>query len=261
MIFRTIHKEIIKGVRKVKYKLFGSGRIVKRKQSILQFPYYLREGTSDERVEQDVFRIKQIHQKEDFGTPHWIIDAGANIGLRTIWFANMFPETNIIAIEPEKTNFDLLRQNTAFYSNVRCVQAGLWKNNAYLKIRNPNDEPWAFIIDEVTKDEEHTDSERDLSSHQSPQNDEVIRGITVEYLMKEYAIDNIDVLKIDIEGSEKEVFDNSAQWINSVNLFFIELHDRMKNGCAKSFFNAIGHLDYKFLPEYRGDNIIVTVHT
>jgi hypothetical protein len=75
--------------------------------------------------------------------------------------------------------------------------------------------------------------------------------------MKEYTIDKIDVLKIDIEGSEKEVFENSSQWINLVNVFFIELHDRMKDGCAKSFFNAIGHINYKFLPEFVGDNIIV----
>jgi FkbM family methyltransferase len=245
-------------VRQFKYKIFGTGRIVKRKQSILQYPYYLREGTSDERVEQDVFRMYQIYTKEDFGTPHWIIDAGANIGLRTVWFANLFPEANIIAIEPEKTNFDLLQQNTAFYPNVHCIQAGLWKNNAYLKIRNPNDEPWAFIIDELTKDEAHTYIHTYIpSSPQAPQDAEVIRGITVEYLMKEYAIDKIDVLKIDIEGSEKEVFDNSAQWINSVNVFFIELHDRMKNGCARSFFNAIGHFDYKFLPEIAGDNILI----
>jgi FkbM family methyltransferase len=154
----------------------------------------------------------------------------------------MFPDANIIAIEPEKTNFDLLQRNTAFYPNVHCIQAGLWKNNAYLRIRNPNDEPWAFIIDELTDDEICNDK---------------IRGITVEYLMKEYVIDNIDVLKIDIEGSEKEVFENSAQWINSVSVFFIELHDRMKKGCAKSFFNAIGHFDYIFLPEVCGDNILV----
>jgi FkbM family methyltransferase len=242
MNYQCVENKIIKKIRQFKYKLFGTGNIVKRKQSILQHPYYLREGTSDERVEQDVFRITPIHTKENFGSPRWIIDAGANIGLRTIWFANIFPEANIIAIEPEKTSFDLLQRNTAFYPNVRCIQAGLWKNDAYLKIRNPNDEPWAFIIDELTDNEIRNDN---------------IHGITIEHLMKEYAINNIDILKIDIEGSEKEVFENSAQWINSVNVFFIELHDRMKNGCAKSFFNAVGHLDYIFLPEINGDNIIV----
>jgi FkbM family methyltransferase len=247
MNYQNIQNKIIKKIRQFKYKLFGTGNTVKRKQSILQYPYYLREGTSDERVEQDVFRIIPIHTKEDFGSPHWIIDAGANIGLRTIWFANIFPEANIIAIEPEKTNFNLLQRNTAFYPNVRCVQAGLWKNNAYLKIRNPSDEPWAFIIDELT-------------DNKICNNDDIhtyIHGITVEHIMKEYAIDNIDVLKIDIEGSEKEVFENSTQWINSVSVFFIELHDRMKRGCAQSFFNAIGHFDYEFLPEIHGDNIIV----
>jgi FkbM family methyltransferase len=217
--------------------------VVRRKQAILQYPYYLRIATSDKKVEKDVFRHRNIPKKEEFGSPHWIIDAGANIGLRTIWFANMFPEANIIAIEPEKTNFDLLQWNTAFYPNVRCIQAGLWKNNACLNIRNPNNEPWGFIIDELAEDE-------------TCNCDVVLHGITVDYLMKEYAIENIDVLKVDIEGSEKEVFENSAQWINSVNVFFIELHDWIKDGCTQSFFSAIEHLDYE-VPKIFGDNIMV----
>jgi hypothetical protein len=86
MNYRFYCNKIIKKTRQFKYKLFGTGRIVKRRQPILQYPYYLREGTSDERVEQDVFRVTPIHTKDDFGSrsPHWIIDAGANIGLRTI---------------------------------------------------------------------------------------------------------------------------------------------------------------------------------
>jgi hypothetical protein len=74
---------ITRKIRKIKYRLFGIGRVVKRRELGIRYPYYLREGTSDEHVEQDVFRMVPIYTKDDFGSPHWIIDAGANIGLRT----------------------------------------------------------------------------------------------------------------------------------------------------------------------------------
>ena len=43
--------------------------------------------------------------------PSVIIDAGANIGLASIWFASKFPEARILAIEPEKSNYELLVRN------------------------------------------------------------------------------------------------------------------------------------------------------
>ncbi|GHT40273.1 hypothetical protein FACS189443_0370 [Planctomycetales bacterium] len=77
--------------------------------------------------------------------------------------------------------------------------------------------------------------------------------------MQDYNIKNIDVLKIDVEGSEKEIFENSDEWIDFVNVFLIELHDRIKPGCAKAFFNAINRFNYVFLPEFTGDNLLVQI--
>lgn len=49
--------------------------------------------------------------------PQVIVDAGANIILSSLFFANQYPAAKIIAIEPRAKNFGLLQRNTALYPN------------------------------------------------------------------------------------------------------------------------------------------------
>jgi hypothetical protein len=63
-------------------------------------------------------------------------------------------------------------------------------------------------------------------------------SISVADLMRSFDLDHIDVLKLDIEGSEKEVFEDSAEWIDRVSAIAIELHDRFKSGCSRAFYAA-----------------------
>jgi hypothetical protein len=48
----------------------------------------------------------------------------------------------------------------------------------------------------------------------------------------------VDLLKIDIEGAEREVMEESGAWINTVAVLMIELHDDIKPGCSKAFYEA-----------------------
>ena len=56
--------------------------------------------------------------------------------------------------------------------------------------------------------------------------------------MRENSIDYIDLLKVDIEGAGKEVFDNCSAWIGRVGAIVVELHDRLKAGCSDSVHKA-----------------------
>jgi hypothetical protein len=54
--------------------------------------------------------------------------------------------------------------------------------------------------------------------------------------MNDYNLTSIDILKIDIEGAEKEVFEDSSLWIDKVDSLIVELHERMKPGCNRTFY-------------------------
>jgi hypothetical protein len=59
----------------------------------------------------------------------------------------------------------------------------------------------------------------------------------MDTLMKETGLSTIDLLKIDIEGAEKDVFQDCA-WIKNVRVIAIELHDRVRPGCQSTVESA-----------------------
>lgn len=83
----------------------------------------LRMGTSDLRV------FREIEKGEyAFGLPFrpkMIVDVGANIGITSIFFATRYPEAKVIAIEAEKSNFDILERNARAYPSIVPVHAAL----------------------------------------------------------------------------------------------------------------------------------------
>ncbi len=86
-------------------------------------------------------------------------------------------------------------------------------------------------------------------------NDNTIEAKSIDELMQEFNIPGIDILKIDIEGSEKQIFENgSDKWIPKVRSLIIELHDRHKEGCAKAFFKALSSYDFSL--RLRQENLI-----
>lgn len=67
----------------------------------------------------------------------------------------------------------------------------------------------------------------------------------------------IDLLKLDIEGSEKELFEdpNCHRWLSRMKMIFVELHDRLKPGCTAAMEKAIA--PYGFERMSRGSNLVL----
>src|SRR5436190_21998125 len=80
----------------------------------IRHPVYVRIGTTDLSVLKQVL----VERQYDFSlpvTPKVIVDAGANIGLSAVFFANKYPAAVIFAIEPEESNFKVLEKNVSAY--------------------------------------------------------------------------------------------------------------------------------------------------
>ena len=69
--------------------------------------------------------------------------------------------------------------------------------------------------------------------------------------------DNCDIVKLDVEGSEKEIFsENYEGWLPKKKVLIVELHDRMKKGCRKAVFQAISRYDFSL--QVAGENLVFT---
>lgn len=224
-------------------KLFGFDKIFKVEASGLRFPFYLRACTSDIDVYKQIF-IKNDYCLNVCREPEVIIDAGANIGLAAIFFANMFENAKIVCIEPESSNFEILCKNTEPYDNIYPLKAALWNKNEDISLVDPGLGEWGFMTG---------NAEEYLS--RIPNEFEKVKGVTLDKVLDRYNLKKVDILKIDIEGSEKEVFSDCSLWLDKVDSIIIELHERLKPGANRCFYLATDG----FSSEWKlGENIYLT---
>lgn len=63
--------------------------------------------------------------------------------------------------------------------------------------------------------------------------------MTVTDVIEEFGLGQVDLLKLDIEGSEREVMADSAEWIGKISMLIVELHEHMRTGCRAAWESAI----------------------
>lgn len=201
--------------------------------------FFLRKNTSDFPTFTQVFLDNQYNIDFDKNAKI-IIDGGANIGLFTIKIKNEIPEAKIICIEPDPENFEILHKNLANYTNVFFENSGLWSNDAKLKVFDKyNCGKWGMVVEEDTENG-------------------TIDALSINALICKYTIDRIDVLKLDIESSEKQLFSqNYQEWLPKVKMIIIEFHDGFLEGCSKTFFEAINKTFLSYSISLRGENIVI----
>jgi len=182
---------------------------------------YVRTNTSDLNAAKDGLFDKE-YENIRCSDPRVIIDAGAYIGTSAIFFAKKYPNARILALEPEESNFNMLLKNTETYENIIPIKSALWGVVGKKIIQYRYTGHWGYGISDTHNRTETTGQEIDC--------------VTVGSLMKEYSFDKIDLLKMNIEGGEKDVLENSSDWIDSVNIMMVELHDRICMGCSRAFY-------------------------
>lgn len=200
-------------------------------------PLTLRTGSSDVGAFLEVF-IDRDHELPVALAPRLILDIGANVGCSAVDLAHRYPEARVVAVEPEPSNLQLLRTNTAPYPNIEVVEGAVWPSAMPLVVDNPDADRWSYRMRPARTGEPGT-----------------VRGLTVEELAPAEVAPTIDILKLDIEGAEGELFAHPCPWLERVRVLVIELHERYHPGCTAAFRRAIdGH---GFRETVRGVNHIL----
>lgn len=181
-------------------------------------PVHLRLRTTDVELCREVL-LNGLYDYELCDKPSAIVDAGANIGLVSVSYASRYPSAKIIALEPESSNFEMLRKNAAFYPNITPLRAALWNKNTKLNLVDPG-------LGHTTY------QTRETRAQAASSKDSLVAAITINKLMAEFDIGFIDFLKVNIEGAEKEVFESAADWIRHVGVIAMDLHEDIRPGSS-----------------------------
>ena len=172
-----------------------------------------------------------------------ILDCGANIGLSSLFFARDFPKAKVLAIEPEKNNFVMMKSNCKKFKNVKPLNAAIGSEVGYATIDDNFADNNAFITTRNSK------------------NKGDIKILSINKVL----LDNKDLLpfivKIDIEGFEKDLFSANTEWVERFKLLIIETHDWMFPTQANSnnFLKVISKHNRDFV--HKGENIFSISNT
>jgi FkbM family methyltransferase len=223
------------------------GRLHKAAVPGTDIEVFLRLGTSDISVFNGMFRWQEyaVDLEQE---PELILDGGAYIGLSAIYFSTRYPGARIISVEASEKNYALLVRNTKRFDNIETVHAALWPQPGSLAIADPGTGAWGLQVEDPGQQAAGAQTSGAQVTRSA------VPAITIPDLIRDYHIDRINLLKLDIEGSEKELFSQPAPWLDQVDALCVELHDWFKPGCARTFFEAVK--DFR-VEAWRGENVLV----
>ncbi len=212
----------------------------------------IRPGTSDIDVVRQVFRQldydtsrfaqhskvqERYNEMCKNGHTPVIIDAGANIGASSIWFASKYPKAKVLSVEPDPVNAACCRTNTRALDNIVLIEAGIGSSSGGLMLVNPSGASWAVQTQRCA-------------------NGGDVTICTVQELVASVPQGRLLIAKIDIEGFESDLFAANTSWIDDAVVILIELHDWLLPGqkSSLSFQKALAQHDFEVV--LSGENLI-----
>ena len=174
------------------------GSALSRRHMILR----LRDGRELECPIDAMQAFVEVFLLEDYSVPgldpayvRTIVDAGANIGTATVWFAGIFPGARIVSVEPGATALNLLRRNlraNGLSERVSVVEGALGASRGQVGL----EEGSSTILTRLADDAGSATAEVEM--------------YTLADVVESEAAEGVDLLKVDCEGSEYDILLSAA---------------------------------------------------
>lgn len=171
-----------------------------------------------------------------------IFDVGANVGKYTILLNEVFTENSkIFTFEPSKRTFNKLSVNTDEINNVNLFNFGFGSTSAFLTLYSNKEESGLASVYERRLN--HFNIKMDLK--------EEIEIKTIDSFCEENKINNIDFLKLDVEGHELSVLGGAVKMLNNHKVDFIQFEFGGCNIDSRTYFQDFYYLLSKDFFLYR----------
>jgi len=255
MFFKSL---LLKNKRYIRITPFKKGKIYffdKAKKSF--FSVFVREKidsiTADEVFSNDDYDLRFLKRYDELlkkynsilaqrKTP-LIIDCGANIGFSAYHFSSVFPDSTVVAIEPEKNNYYMMEKNCKGIKNIEFFNKAVGSTEGFV------------TIDDVKSDNNAFRTSRNRNKKGD------IEIVSINSILSSHNEFIPFLVKIDIEGFEDDLFSSNTEWVEKFPLLIIETHDWMlpKQANSHNFLKVISEQNRDFI--HKGENIFSISNT
>lgn len=159
-------------------------------------------------------------------TAPFIIDIGAHIGVSVLYFKSIYPESRIVAFEPNPDSFSILEENIKInnITGITLVNKAVWNYSGIKDFYVPTDGYWS--------------SNSSFSSGSWTSKEET-KKISVETTtLSSYMFEDIDMMKIDTEGSEIQILKANRDLFKRIDNICVEYHP-IKNTKPQDILNIL----------------------
>jgi FkbM family methyltransferase len=188
-------------------------------------------------VFKQIFVQREYSSVADLQNVFVIMDLGANVGYSSAYFLNCFPQSRVLAVEPDDRNLEVCRQNLRPYAERAVILPGAaWSYCTALSLSCGSFRDGREWATQVVPRQEHD-------------NRPEVQGWDIPTLIEASGSSEVDLLKVDIEGAERQLFsENAESWLPKVRNICIELHGAE---CRTVFFACLAGWEYDL--SYSGD--------
>lgn len=162
-------------------------------------------------IYQEIF-INEVYRFEADSLNPRILDCGSHIGLSVLYFKKQYPGARIVAFEPDPVNFKLLEENIKANEvhDVEIHNTAITDKDGYVK-----------LYGEFSSDCPRTSGNSTMQNWANP-NSSVIE--VESSLLSRFLVQEVDFLKLDIEGAECGVIEEIADKLHFIKTLCVEFH-------------------------------------
>lgn len=189
------------------------------KARFLGFSFVTPSFTNFMGIVREVFIFGDYYFKAKSSTPT-IIDCGANIGTTTVFFKWLYPNAKITAFEPSPTAISALRKNIELnkFKDITVIEAAASDSEEKISFwEQPKKSGGSTAVRDVFRSKSSSTEFEEVTVH--------------AVLLSKHVHENIDLLKMDIEGAEGIVIRelSKAGALSKIQNIIMEFHENESN--------------------------------
>ncbi|MGH3764587.1 MAG: FkbM family methyltransferase [Pseudonocardiaceae bacterium] len=181
----------------------------------------------------DMFVLRELFVHQTYRFPYAqyldpverVVDIGSNVGLSALYFSLWFPNAEVVCVEPDEDSVGMIYRNRAANSfdwYVECSAIGSAEGRVTLYASE-----WAASS---STNKSVADARRSAPNRPECRlgaRQVTVPVITVDGLLDSLRWDRVDILKMDVEGAEEDVFlHGDPAWLDRVRILVLDIHHK-----------------------------------